>query len=165
MRFLLLLLVIAAVYVLFFRKYNVNGEDVKGWLAKRKADEKAQPSQHQESTKRSQPLGERQRGDGKKKAIPVSNPAPATDFAGTNAHTSGETDYTIILKPTDTQNKLAVVKAVKDGLGIGLKEAKDLVDEPADKVLAEHVDKATADNLKQLLIEAHANFSIKEYKY
>ena len=56
-------------------------------------------------------------------------------------------------------NKLAVVKIVKDLTGLGLKEAKDLVD-GAPKPIKEGVDKAAAEELKAKLTEAGAEVEI-----
>jgi large subunit ribosomal protein L7/L12 len=58
------------------------------------------------------------------------------------------------------QAKLNVVKVVKDLTGLGLKEAKDLVD-GAPKPVKENVDKATAEDLKARLTEAGAEVEIK----
>jgi large subunit ribosomal protein L7/L12 len=57
-------------------------------------------------------------------------------------------------------NKLAVVKIVKDLTGLGLKEAKDLVD-GAPKAIKEGVSKAEADELLAKLKEAGADVEIK----
>lgn len=167
MKLILLLLIAAAVYVLFFRKYDVNGKEVKGWLAKRNAEQNQQP-QGFEQSQPDRPVGNMdtsRREGSKKKSIHVDAAPTAVHSNGSGGHKAGEVDYTIILKPTEQSNKLAVVKAVKDGLGIGLKEAKELVDQPGDKILVEHVDKAEAEKLKNLLIEAKASFQLKEYKY
>ena len=56
-------------------------------------------------------------------------------------------------------NKLAIVKIVKELTGLGLKEAKDLVD-GAPKPIKEGVDKATAEELKTKLTEAGAEVEI-----
>jgi len=56
--------------------------------------------------------------------------------------------------------KLGVVKIVKDLTGLGLKEAKDLVD-GAPKPVKEKVDKATAEDLKKKLEEAGAEVEVK----
>lgn len=56
--------------------------------------------------------------------------------------------------------KLQVVKAVKEQCGLGLKEAKDLVD-AAPSVVKEGVDKATAEALKASLEEAGAEVELK----
>jgi large subunit ribosomal protein L7/L12 len=57
-------------------------------------------------------------------------------------------------------NKLQVVKVVKDITGLGLKEAKDLVD-GAPKAIKEKVSKADAENIKKQLEEAGAEVEVK----
>ncbi|HRI74928.1 MAG TPA: ribosomal protein L7/L12, partial [Fimbriimonadaceae bacterium] len=57
-------------------------------------------------------------------------------------------------------NKLQVIKVVKEATGLGLKEAKDLVD-GAPKPVKEGVGKAEADDLKAKLEEAGAKVEIK----
>ncbi|MEO7524089.1 MAG: 50S ribosomal protein L7/L12 [Ferruginibacter sp.] len=69
-----------------------------------------------------------------------------------------KTSFNVILK-SGGPNKLAVVKIVKELTGLGLKEAKDLVD-TAPKPIKEGVDKATADELKAKLTEAGADVEI-----
>jgi large subunit ribosomal protein L7/L12 len=69
-----------------------------------------------------------------------------------------KTAFDVILKSSGA-NKLAVVKIVKDLTGLGLKEAKDLVDS-APKAVKEGVDKATAEDLKTKLTEAGAEVEI-----
>ncbi len=69
-----------------------------------------------------------------------------------------KTSFNVILK-SGGPNKLAVVKIVKDLTGLGLKEAKDLVD-GAPKPIKEGVDKATAEELKTKLTEAGADVEI-----
>lgn len=70
-----------------------------------------------------------------------------------------KTSFDVILK-AGGQNKLAVVKLVKELTGLGLKEAKDLVD-GAPKPLKEGVSKEDAENLKQQLTEAGAEVEVK----
>ena len=70
-----------------------------------------------------------------------------------------QTEFTVILKSAGAQ-KLNVVKIVKDLTGLGLKEAKDLVD-GAPKPVKEKVDKATAEDLKKKLEEAGAEVEVK----
>jgi large subunit ribosomal protein L7/L12 len=80
--------------------------------------------------------------------------------AGAGAPAAAEqTEFTVILKAAGAQ-KLNVVKIVKDLTGLGLKEAKDLVD-GAPKPIKEKVDKATADDLKKKLEEAGAEIEVK----
>lgn len=70
-----------------------------------------------------------------------------------------KTAFDVILKDGGA-NKLAVVKMVKDLTGLGLKEAKDLVD-GAPKPLKEGVTKAEAEELKTKLSEAGATVEVK----
>lgn len=83
----------------------------------------------------------------------------AAPAAGGGAAAAEKTTFDVHLKHGG-QNKLAVVKLVKDLTGLGLKEAKDLVDQ-APKPLKEGVDKATADDLVKQLKEAGAEVEVK----
>jgi large subunit ribosomal protein L7/L12 len=90
-------------------------------------------------------------------------PAAATVVAGPAAGGAApaaeeKTTFNVILKAAGA-SKLNVVKIVKDLTGLGLKEAKDLVD-GAPKPLKEGVDKATADELAAKLKEAGAEVEI-----
>ena len=69
-----------------------------------------------------------------------------------------KTSFNVILKAAGA-NKLNVVKIVKDLTGLGLKEAKDLVD-GAPKPVKEGVDKATAEDIAAKLKEAGAEVEI-----
>ena len=69
-----------------------------------------------------------------------------------------KTSFNVVLK-SGGANKLAVVKIVKELTGLGLKEAKDLVD-GAPKPVKEGVDKATAEELKAKLTEAGAEVEV-----
>ncbi len=69
-----------------------------------------------------------------------------------------KTSFNVILKAAGP-NKLAIVKIVKELTGLGLKEAKDLVD-GAPKPIKEGVDKATSEELKTKLTEAGAEVEI-----
>jgi len=70
-----------------------------------------------------------------------------------------KTAFTVVLK-SPGGNKLAVVKLVKDLTGLGLKEAKDLVD-GAPKNVKENVAKDEADAIKKQLEEAGAEVEVK----
>ena len=70
-----------------------------------------------------------------------------------------KTAFDVILKGSGA-NKLAVVKIVKDLTGLGLKEAKDLVD-GAPKPIKEGISKAEADELVAKLKEAGADVEMK----
>jgi len=77
---------------------------------------------------------------------------------GEAAAAEEKTSFNVILKAASA-NKLAIVKIVKELTGLGLKEAKDLVD-GAPKPVKEGVDKATAEELKVKLTEAGAEVEI-----
>jgi large subunit ribosomal protein L7/L12 len=77
---------------------------------------------------------------------------------GAAAAVEEKTSFNVILKSAGA-SKLNVVKIVKDLTGLGLKEAKDLVD-GAPKPIKEGVDKATADDLAAKLKEAGAEVEI-----
>ncbi|RZJ33126.1 MAG: 50S ribosomal protein L7/L12 [Flavobacterium sp.] len=93
-------------------------------------------------------------------------PAAAAVVAGPAAGGSGDapaaaeqTEFTVVLKEAGA-SKLAVVKAVKELTGLGLKEAKDLVDgAPAN--VKEGVTKDEAEGLKKSLEEAGAVVELK----
>jgi large subunit ribosomal protein L7/L12 len=90
-------------------------------------------------------------------------PAAATvvasaDGGGGAAAVEEKTSFDVILKSAGGA-KLGVVKIVKELTGLGLKEAKDLVD-GAPKPIKEGVDKATAEEIKNKLTEAGAEVEI-----
>ena len=70
-----------------------------------------------------------------------------------------KTSFDVVLKSAGA-NKLAIVKAVKELTGLGLKEAKDMVD-GAPSVLKEGVSKDEAEGLKKQLEEAGAEVEVK----
>ncbi len=90
-------------------------------------------------------------------AAAVAIAGPAAGGGGDAAE--AKTSFDVILK-AGGQNKLAVVKLVKELTGLGLKEAKDLVD-GAPKPLKEGVSKEDAESLKQQLTEAGAEVEVK----
>ena len=85
--------------------------------------------------------------------VAVAGPAAA-------AAEAEQTEFNVILKSAG-QAKLQVVKAVKEATGLGLKEAKEMVDKAPDAVLKEKVFKAEAEALKAALEEAGAEVEIK----
>jgi large subunit ribosomal protein L7/L12 len=87
-------------------------------------------------------------------AVAIAGPA-----AGGGEAAEAKTSFDVILK-SGGQSKLAVVKLVKELTGLGLKEAKDLVD-GAPKPLKEGVSKEDAESLKQQLTEAGAEVEVK----
>ncbi|HRH12069.1 MAG TPA: 50S ribosomal protein L7/L12 [Bacteroidia bacterium] len=91
-------------------------------------------------------------------------PAAATVVAGGGAASGGDaaaakTTFDVILKEAGAA-KLGVVKVVKDLTGLGLKEAKDLVD-GAPKPVKEGIGKEEAEAIKKALEEAGAKAEIK----
>ncbi|WP_297123588.1 50S ribosomal protein L7/L12 [uncultured Porphyromonas sp.] len=87
-------------------------------------------------------------------AVAVAGPA-----AGAAAEAEEKSSFDVFLKSFGAA-KLAVVKAVKEHAGLGLKEAKELVD-GAPTNIKEGVDKATAEALKAALEEAGAEVELK----
>lgn len=87
-------------------------------------------------------------------AVAVAGPAAAGEAAPAE-----QTEFDVILKSAG-QAKLGVVKAVKEATGLGLKEAKDIVDK-APVAVKEKVSKAEAEALKAALEEAGAEVEIK----
>jgi large subunit ribosomal protein L7/L12 len=83
----------------------------------------------------------------------------AAGEGGGAAAAEEKTAFDVILK-NGGANKLAVVKIVKDLTGLGLKEAKDLVD-GAPKAVKEGVSKAEAEDLAAKLKEAGAEVEVK----
>ena len=86
--------------------------------------------------------------------------AVAAPAAGAGAAAAAEqTEFDVILKSAGAA-KLGVVKVVKEITGLGLKEAKDLVD-GAPKAIKEKVSKAEAEQVKAQLEEAGAEVEVK----
>lgn len=86
--------------------------------------------------------------------------AVAVAGPGAGAPAAAEkTSFDVILKAAGGQ-KLQVVKAVKDATGLGLKEAKDLVD-GAPKPIKEGISKEDAESLKKILEDAGAEVELK----
>ena len=78
---------------------------------------------------------------------------------GAAAAAEEKTSFDVILK-SGGASKLTVVKIVKELTGLGLKEAKDLVD-GAPKAIKEGIDKATAEEISAKLKEAGADVEIQ----
>lgn len=92
-------------------------------------------------------------------AAAVAVAAPAAGGAAAGAAAEEKTEFTVILAKTG-DNKINVIKAVREITGLGLKEAKDLV-EAAPKPVKEGVAKAQADEIKKKLEGAGATVEIK----
>jgi large subunit ribosomal protein L7/L12 len=91
-------------------------------------------------------------------AVAVAAPA-AGGGAGAGAAAEEKTEFTVVLMAAG-DNKVNVIKAVREVTSLGLKEAKDLVD-GAPKPVKEGVSKADADAVAKKLTDAGAKVEIK----
>jgi large subunit ribosomal protein L7/L12 len=91
-------------------------------------------------------------------AVAVAAPA-AGGGAAAGAAAEEKTEFTVVLAAAG-ENKVNTIKAVREVTGLGLKEAKDLVD-GAPKPLKEGVNKADADAIKKKMEEAGAKVEVK----
>ena len=91
-------------------------------------------------------------------AAAVAVAAPAAG-GGAAAAAEEQTEFTVILASAG-EKKVEVIKVVRAATGLGLKEAKDLVD-GAPKAVKEGIAKADADALKKQLEEAGAKVEVK----
>ena len=92
-------------------------------------------------------------------AAAVAAAAPAAAGAAAGAAAAEKTEFTVMLTASGEQ-KVNVIKAVREITGLGLKEAKDLVD-GAPKAIKEGVSKAEADEIAGKLKEAGAEVEVK----
>ena len=86
--------------------------------------------------------------------------AAAGPAAGAAAAAEEKTEFTVVLKSFDEAKKIPVIKEVRAITGLGLKEAKDLV-EAGNKTLKENVSKDDAAKIKQQLEAAGAVVEIQ----
>ena len=84
--------------------------------------------------------------------------APAAGAAAAPAEE--QTEFTVILKEYPADKKVTVIKVIREITGLGLKEAKDLV-EGAPSTVKEAVSKADSDSFKKKLEDAGAKVEIK----
>ena len=84
----------------------------------------------------------------------VAAAAPAAAGAGAGAAAEEKSAFDVVLKEAGA-NKIQVIKVVRDATGLGLKEAKDLVD-GAPKTIKEGVAKEEAEELKAKFVEVGA---------
>ncbi len=92
-------------------------------------------------------------------AAPVAM-AMAPGAGGAAAAVEEQTEFTVTLKEYPADKKVGVIKVVRELTGLGLKEAKDLVD-AAPSTIKEGVTKADAEAMKKKLEEAAAKVEIK----
>jgi ribosomal protein L7/L12 len=95
---------------------------------------------------------------GVKAAAPVAAVAAAPAAAAAPAEEKSE--FTVVLKAIDPAKKIGVIKVVRELAGLGLKEAKDLV-EAAPKTVKENVAKAEAEEMKKKITEAGGTVELK----
>ena len=94
-------------------------------------------------------------------AAPVAVAAVGAAPAGGGAAAAEEkTEFNVILKAFDDAKKIAVIKEVRQATGLGLKEAKDLV-EGAPKPLKENATKEEADKIKKAVEAAGGTVEIQ----
>jgi large subunit ribosomal protein L7/L12 len=93
------------------------------------------------------------------KAAPVAVAGPAAAGGGEAAKVEEQTEFKVVLKSAGS-NKIQVIKTVREITGLGLKDAKDLV-EGAPKDLKDGVSKAEAEEISKKLKEAGAEVELK----
>lgn len=91
--------------------------------------------------------------------VAVAGAGAAAGGAGAAAEEEEKTEFDVVLTDVGA-NKIQVIKAVREITGLGLKEAKDLV-EGAPKNVKEAVSKADAEDMKKKLTEAGATVELK----
>lgn len=93
--------------------------------------------------------------------VKAAAPAVAVAAAPAAAAAAEEKDeFNVVLAAVDAAKKIAVIKVVREITGLGLKEAKDLV-EGAPKAVKENVAKAEAEELKKKIAEAGGTVELK----
>lgn len=85
---------------------------------------------------------------------------PGGSLAAASTAVEEQTDFTVTLISSAADKKIPVIKVVRELTGLGLKEAKDLV-EAAPKTVKEGVPKAQAEEMKKKLMEAGAQVELK----
>jgi large subunit ribosomal protein L7/L12 len=93
-------------------------------------------------------------------AAPVAFAAAPGAGAAAAAPVEEKTEFTVVLKEYPADKKVTVIKVVRELTGLGLKEAKDLV-EGVPSTVKEGVNKADSENMKKKLEEAGAKVEVK----
>ena len=93
-------------------------------------------------------------------AAPVAVAAAAGGAAAAAAPAEEKTEFTVTLKEYPADKKVTVIKVIREITGLGLKEAKDLV-EGVPSLVKEGVNKADSDAMKKKLEDAGAKVEIK----
>ena len=92
-------------------------------------------------------------------AAPVAM-AAAAPAAAAAAPAEVQTEFTVVLKEYPAEKKVTVIKVVREATGLGLKEAKDLV-EGVPSTVKEGVNKADSEKIKKSLEDAGAKVEVK----
>lgn len=92
-------------------------------------------------------------------AVAVAQAGPAAGAAPAGAAVEEKTEFTVVLISAG-EKKIQVIKVVRELTGLGLKEAKDLVD-GAPKPIKEGIPKEEAESIRTKLVEAGATVEIK----
>jgi large subunit ribosomal protein L7/L12 len=93
-------------------------------------------------------------------AAPVAVVAGAAAAGAAAPAVEEQTEFTVILKAYPTEKKVGTIKVIREITGLGLKEAKDLV-EGAPSTVKEGVSKADAEKIKKQLADAGAEVEVK----
>jgi large subunit ribosomal protein L7/L12 len=93
-------------------------------------------------------------------AAPVAAAAAPGAAAAAAAPVEEKTEFTVVLKEYPADKKVSVIKVIRELTGLGLKEAKDLV-EGAPQTVKEAVNKADSEAMKKKLEESGAKVEIK----
>jgi len=87
-------------------------------------------------------------------------PGGAGGAGGAAEAAAEKTEFDVVLESFPTEAKIGIIKVVRAATGLGLKEAKDLVESAPAKV-KEGISKADAEKLKKELEEAKAKVAVK----
>ncbi|MCS7045423.1 MAG: 50S ribosomal protein L7/L12 [Gemmataceae bacterium] len=93
-------------------------------------------------------------------AVMVAGPAAAGGAAAPAEKPAEKTEFTVVLEGFDAAKKINVIKVIREITGLGLKEAKDLV-EGAPKAVKENISKEEAEKLKKQLEDGGAKVALK----
>jgi large subunit ribosomal protein L7/L12 len=93
-------------------------------------------------------------------AAPVAAAAAPGAAAAAAAPVEEKTEFTVVLKEYPADKKVSVIKVIRELTGLGLKEAKDLV-EGAPQTVKEAVNKADSESMKKKLEDVGAKVEIK----
>jgi large subunit ribosomal protein L7/L12 len=105
-------------------------------------------------------IGDMEKKFGVTAAAPVAMAAAGGGAAAAAAPVEEKTEFTVVLKEYPADKKVTVIKVVRELTGLGLKEAKDLV-EAVPGTVKEGVNKAESETMKKKLEEAGAKVEVK----